>query len=567
MKKRCMIICFLLLTPLSIATLPGEETRVYDHGGETSGDMVIITDGYFVDTVQALVNHKNVRGIQTFVQTTEEIYREYPGVDEMEKIKNFIKVSIEEQSVDFVLLIGSIQHVPARYTNIYYSDDFGYPTPTQWMFPSDFYYADIYDANGSFSSWDSNGNGVFAEYDWDGNFDRIDFSPDVYVGRLPCNDNEELEVIIQKIIDYETNEAWSQQWFTNIVCIGGDSLPGDEENIDEGEYVQQHVIEILEGFIPRRIWASNGLLRSASNINDAINEGAGFVFFNGHGLHNMWATHPHNSNQWIPQGSYTLEDIDSLTNQDRLPIIISDACYHCEYDSYDDCFAWSFVRNPKGGAIAFIGGSDTDLGYPGTAIIQKGIERLCLEISNRYMQSCLFLGHLIGDAIDRYTDDEMNEVDMLTVLQNHLFGDPSLRISGASQPPMKPEPPSGPSAGKINTKYSYNAVTEDLDGDDLYYLFEWGDSTQSIWIGPFNSGETCTMDHSWEEQGEYQIRVRAKDENGLQSDWSEPVEIAMPRSKLDSIIDGYHLLFFSLFIDLIQDEMQVDLTYYDKLIF
>jgi len=32
-------------------------------------------------------------------------------------------------------------------------------------------------------------------------------------------------------------------------------LPGDaDEYLMKGEYVQQHVIDILEGFIPKRIW-------------------------------------------------------------------------------------------------------------------------------------------------------------------------------------------------------------------------------------------------------------------------------------------------------------------------
>ena len=150
---------------------------------------------------------------------------------------------------------------------------------------------------------------------------RLILQPDVYVGRLACNNENEVDVCVQKIITYETSQAWSQEWFTRVVCVGGDSLPGDADNIDEGEYVQQHVIDILEGFTPDRIWASNGNLRTSSAINEAINTGAGFVFFNGHGLNDLWARHPHNSNVWIPPGFYTLDDINALENDDKLPIV------------------------------------------------------------------------------------------------------------------------------------------------------------------------------------------------------------------------------------------------------
>ena len=526
----------LLVILLFIASSLGNGLQV-NTSFHSSCDLVIITSEEYSEILQTFIDHKDSMNIQTWLKTTDDIYETYIGRDNPEKIKYCIKDMLENYNTGFVLFIGNITAVPTRYTNIYYEDDFGYPTPTHWVFPSDFYYADLYDMNGDFCSWDSNGNDIFAEYNWDGNFDTFDLTPDICVGRLPCNNNQEIDICTQKIITYETNKAWSETWFNDIICIGGDSLPYDKENIDEGEYVQRHVIDILEGFIPTCIWASLGRLNTPQTINDAINNGAGFVFFNGHGLSDLWATHPHNSNLWIPSGSYSIDHIDVLENQERLPIIISDACYHCHYDMHDDCFAWSFVRNPHGGAIAFIGGSDTDLGYPGTAIITKGIERLCLEISHQYMDGCQFLGRLIGNAISVYTNDTINEVDIITVLQNHLFGDPSLRISGVSHPPLTPEPPSGEISGEIHVEYLYTMNTEDPDGDDIYYLIDWGDDTESEWLGPFESGETCTTTHIWENQGLYQLRVRAKDEHGIQSNWSNPLEVSMPRLRSIRIIE------------------------------
>ena len=82
----------------------------------------------------------------------------------------------------------------------------------EWIFPSDFYYADIYDNNGNFSSWDSNNNSVFAEYHWYGNTDEIDLKPDVYIGRLACTNEEQLNTCINKIIEYESSSSWSD-WF------------------------------------------------------------------------------------------------------------------------------------------------------------------------------------------------------------------------------------------------------------------------------------------------------------------------------------------------------------------
>ena len=54
------------------------------------------------------------------------------------------------------------------------------------------YYMDIYDEYGNFCNWDINNNEIFAEYNWEWNSDSLDFYPDVYVGRLPCENKEEV---------------------------------------------------------------------------------------------------------------------------------------------------------------------------------------------------------------------------------------------------------------------------------------------------------------------------------------------------------------------------------------
>ena len=62
-------------------------------------------------------------------------------------------------------------------------------------------------------------------------------------------------------------------------------------------------------------------------------------------------------------------------------------------------------------------------------------------------------------------------------------------------------------------------------------MFDWDDDSTSEWIGPFASGEQVEMQHSWENKGSYQIIVKAKDEYGKQSDWSEPLEVRLTRNK------------------------------------
>jgi hypothetical protein len=97
--------------------------------------------------------------------------------------------------------------------------------------------------------------------------------------------------------------------------------------------------------------------------------------------------------------------------------------------------------------------------------------------------------------------------------------------------PNKPVPPSGPASGKINTVYTYNTSTTDPDGDHVYYLFNWGDGTYSSWLGPYVSGDTIESRNTWTTQGSYEIRVKAKDTLGFESEWSDPLPITMPYLK------------------------------------
>jgi hypothetical protein len=100
-----------------------------------------------------------------------------------------------------------------------------------------------------------------------------------------------------------------------------------------------------------------------------------------------------------------------------------------------------------------------------------------------------------------------------------------------NSPPEIPEKPSGPEKVKPNQEYTYSTSTTDADGDQVYYMWRWGDGTYSEWLGPFNSGETAEASHIWEDTAVYQIRVKAKDSMDQETDWSEPLQVRVQKSK------------------------------------
>jgi C1A family cysteine protease len=90
---------------------------------------------------------------------------------------------------------------------------------------------------------------------------------------------------------------------------------------------------------------------------------------------------------------------------------------------------------------------------------------------------------------------------------------------------------SGPASGKPEEEYEYTFTSMDPDGvDDVFYYIDWGDNSNSGWIGPFESDEIVIVKHTWENKGTYNIRAKTKDTSGLESDWGY-LDVTMPVSQ------------------------------------
>ena len=100
-----------------------------------------------------------------------------------------------------------------------------------------------------------------------------------------------------------------------------------------------------------------------------------------------------------------------------------------------------------------------------------------------------------------------------------------------NQRPDKPEKPEGESVGTPGKNYTYSCCATEPDGEQLYYIWDWGDGNYTYWLGPYSSGDICEATYSWAEKGDYSIRVKVKDIYGGESDWSDPLSISMPVNK------------------------------------
>ena len=509
-------------------------------------EFIILTADDFYNQLTPLKNHKINRGITTEIFKLSTILSGQ-GDDDQEKIKYFIKDAIENYGTTSVMLVGtwydsstSYQFFPTRKAHVYMND------PDHNEFVSDLYYADIYDGEGEFATWDSNENDIHGEFHETitSKIDDLDLHPDVMLGRLAVKTSDELNIIVNKIINYENQVAYTKNWFTNMVVVGGDSFIDDqydEDGVLEGELVNQKVEQILDGFIPKEMWVSNGVLDKISpsgitSISDAIDDGCGFIDFSGHGNTNVWATHPHlNDNVWLPttKGGFFSSDIGKLSNNEKLPIVVTGACSVGKFNKDRNCFSFSWLTNPNGGGIASFGSTALGYAYISSYVTQGLVEKMSINMFESYDNGAITTGEMWTRGINDYLTNPGldSDADYKTIMEWQMFGDPTLAIADESLAPEKPDAPEGKTTGDADKEYTYTASTIDPDGDQIYYLFDWGDEKFSGWVGPYNSGQTAEASHKWNRKGNYEIRVKAKDDHGVQSDWSDPLPISVPKNK------------------------------------
>ena len=324
-------------------------------------EMLIITpnDTEYIDAVKPLMDWKNEKGVKTIILSN---FSSYDGVDNAEKIRNMIISYYEKENIRWVLLAGDAQEslIPIRKTfnpdTKIYANSFA-ELGNQDYKPTDFYYADLT------GDWDEDGDGNWGEAPQNNTNgrDEVSWIPEVYVGRLPASNANELEIMINKTLQYEVNPNIGD-WMTRMLLAGGISNyagPKDPDGEDEArltEYIwKNYVLPEMNfthltrtyRFTPETPPLPNdeGPLTS---FKYKFNEGYSTVFFAGHGASNKLAD---------SVGSvYNINDKDSALNSLMPSLFYADACTTAPYDYNENSIGETLIKKDQSGAIGFIGG-------------------------------------------------------------------------------------------------------------------------------------------------------------------------------------------------------------------
>ncbi len=334
--------------------------------GVTGADYVIVAPNAFAGGLASLVALRNSQGLVTVVEDLQAIFDQYgEGIPQPAAIQAYLQDVNTRWNPKplYALLVGDGTSDPKQY----------FPEHFKSIIPP--YLAD-------FDPFTTEGATDNLYVTFGGPSDVI---PDMLIGRLPVNSTDELAVVVNKIVQYETSPA-PGNWKNNATFLAARPDTG-------GDFLDAASNEsaLLTWTVPvNRIFYPSGYA-SVPDAKAALlsrwNGGTGLLVFNGHAGIHQWATRDASANfaEFIH-----VNDIPSLTNGSKLPVVLSMTCYTGAFQTPGlSVFDETVLRAANGGAVATWGA--TGLGTTaGHEFLARGfIDRLTAQTGTRLGQAAL----------------------------------------------------------------------------------------------------------------------------------------------------------------------------------
>ena len=233
-------------------------------------ELLVVTPEEWVSRFDEYKAFYDARGLRTNVVSLEDIYSSSEGRDEQEKIRTFISHEYESKGIMMVLLGGDTRLVPHRGLYCYVMEDYEDPG-----LPADMYYVCLD------GTWNNDNDELWGEIGED------DLFPELAIGRMPFNNEEQFNNMMHKTLEYQTNPVLGE--FNDIILGGehlGDGYFGREDlelligEQDDSDYV---TIGIPEDYNFHRYYAKPDFEWSGRDFRNEINEvGGGYIHHVGH---------------------------------------------------------------------------------------------------------------------------------------------------------------------------------------------------------------------------------------------------------------------------------------------
>jgi len=487
-------IAHMVENPDVLSTYPPKNfSSVYDYVLITTENLINTSGEYtFID----LLNHRREQGLSCTYKTVEAIGKEFDGIDLQEKIRNFIRYAYMEWGTTWILLGGDVEKVPVRYLV-----DVDGEQEDEKVLASDIYYQCL---DGSYNY---DGDDLWGEkFDGVGG-GLIDLYAEVYLGRAPVDDAEDVSAFVEKILVYESSK-WGEDTYLSKVLALGEILwdgPGGlgsgyvERCIDHCEDYNQDTYGIPSSrYTIIRLYEEE-MSWNRSHVMNEINRGVGIINHVGHG-------------NTISAMKLSTHDILLLDNDGGYPLLYSQACHAGQFDRVDECFAERWVNAPKSGGVAAI--MNTGYGYGSTTDYDGADNRLAREFFDALFSPYERISR-VGEANQDSKEDNywrINEPNMYhACYSTTLFGDPYMEIKGAED-----------TSAAFSWKPTYPVVGEPINFIDeskgiiAYWEWDFGDGTTSYTRNPT---------HIFFSEGSYKVTLTVVDIYGFSSTTTRKVQV------------------------------------------
>lgn len=312
-------------------------------GGAGFPGMLIVTIDQMRAAADTLAHWKRLMGYDVYICAPAQW-------TDAAMVQDTIHTYAASQHIDFFVIIGDIDHVPAQ--SGYRMD------PGEKVHATDLPYACL-----------------------DGEDDWI---PDLGYGRMPVNGAAQALTVVHKTVNYERDPVDNSAFYRTIQSIAYFQDKDDSDDPCDGiadRRFAQTSLEAAEylksqGYIAKKSFCreddcipqywnneyySTGEAipdsmqypaypwdATPADVKQAINEGRFFVFYRDHGKEYRWS-HPR----------FDTDSIANLSNGRLQPVVYSLCCKSGMFDYEDVSFCEAFLRKHNGGAVGIVGATHT----------------------------------------------------------------------------------------------------------------------------------------------------------------------------------------------------------------
>lgn len=277
--------------------------------------------------------YRQQQGIETLAVNVQDIYdmlsRGYASDD---VLKRYIRyVAQEAPSLRYLVLFGDSTY---DYREVDYLEVEGLATGNTYKVLIPIHW--IYNPATTYTSG-------YPDDNWYGAFSAAN-APDIGVGRIPANTDEEGYEYCRKVIEYEQLKL-----SRNDKALMISSVESSFQDL-----VNQTCTALADKFSTITVLfpETSVATREVRRLHDEITSGVQLVYYVGHGGSFVWRVGPVDFKQ--QKDLFTPAEVATLTNEGRYPIITCSSCYTTSFDN-ELSLGEAFVLRPRGGCIAMIG--------------------------------------------------------------------------------------------------------------------------------------------------------------------------------------------------------------------